>query len=179
MSSLHQDPSSLLSLPITVERIILTIRNPLQRLHQQGIPSWYEEIESAMEKLVRLGTKISAYPQAVEAHDKLHALANAVQPLEIIYSIINDQLIRNVQNVANQRCDNGHLSLFLALMDGWLRSCEEYVRRLRSPRFADDISGFEDAYRELIAVSTPYMPDQSFKIDHILYLFDSLGLTKS
>jgi hypothetical protein len=129
MPSLFQDPSSALAVPITGERIMLTIRDPLQRLHNQQVPSWYQGIEGAIRKLVELGMKISVYPQAFEIQNKLHTLADAVLPLEGVNSIINNQLIRNMRDVASQRCDNGHLSLFLALVDGWLRSCEEYARR--------------------------------------------------
>jgi len=143
------------------------------------MPAWYQEIEAAVEKLVLLGIKISAYPQAIEAQNKLHALANAVAPLDAVNSIINNHLIRNTRDVAYSRCDNGHLSLFLALLDGWLRSCEEYVRRHRSERFADDISGFEDAYEELTAAASPHISNKPYRFDNLLYLFDNLGLTKS
>jgi hypothetical protein len=45
-------------------------------------------------------------------------------------------------------------------------------------RFADDISGFEDAYRELVAVANPHIADQTYVFENLLYLFDNLGLTK-
>jgi hypothetical protein len=95
------------------------------------MPSWYQEIEAAVEKLVHLGMKISAYAyyQAVEVRDKLHALASTGSHIVTFNSIIEKQLIRDMKANASSRCDNALLSVFLALVDSWLRSCEEYVRR--------------------------------------------------
>lgn len=178
MPSLHQEPSSSPALPIKSERIILTISDSLNRLHGQAMPACYQEIETAVEQLVQLGMKISAYPQAIEVQGKLHSLTTAVPPAEAMNSIINNQLIRNMRDIAYLRCDNAHLSLFVALVDGWLRSCEEYVRRHSSKRFADDILGVESAQRELIAVATRHV-NKSYHFDNLLHLFDNLGLTKS
>jgi len=76
------------------------------------------------------------------------------------------------------RCDIGHLSLFLAMMDGWLKSCEEYVRRNRSKRFGDHILRFENAYKELVAIANAHTTRMSYSFDNLLYLFDDLGLTE-
>ncbi len=179
MSSLHQDPSSLPVLPISDDRIILAIRHPLLRLHEQQMPSWYQEIEAVVTTLVHLGIKISVYPQAVEVLNKLHALSAAVTPSDAVYSIINNQLIRDIRDVVHRRCDIAHLTVFLALVDGWLRSCEEYVRRSSSKRFANDIVEFEDAYKKLMVVATPNITNKAYRFDNLVYLFDSLGLTNS
>jgi hypothetical protein len=179
MPSLHQDPSSLPVLPILSDRIILAIRDPLLRLHKQGMPPWHQEIEAIITTLVDLGIKISVYPQAVEAQNKLHALAAAVPPSDTVYTTIDNQLIRDMRDIVHKRCDNGFLSLFLALVDGWLRSCEEYIRRSSGKRFANDISGFEDAYKELMVVATPNIANKAYRFDNLVYLFDSLGLTNS
>lgn len=48
-----------------------------------------------------------------------------------------------------------------------------------SKRFADDISTFEDAYKELIAIANPHVTDKSHVSVDLLYLFDNLGLIKS
>ncbi|KAL5313796.1 hypothetical protein ACEPPN_018219 [Leptodophora sp. 'Broadleaf-Isolate-01'] len=124
------------------------------------MPSWYQKIEATIGTLVDLGIKISVYPQAVEVQNKLHALAAVVPPSD------------------TKRCGNGFLSLFLAFVDGWLRSCEEYIRR-SGKRFANDALGFEDAYKKLMLVATPNIANKAYRFDNLVYLYDSLGLTNS
>jgi len=51
----------------------------------------------------------------------------------------DNQPVRDMRDMVRKRCDNGFVSLFLAQVDQWLRSCEEYVRRSSGKRFANDI----------------------------------------
>lgn len=143
------------------------------------MPSWYQELEVIITTFVDLGIKIIVCPQAVEAQNKLHALAAAVPPSDTVYATIDNQLIRAVRDIVHKRCDSGFLSLFLALVDGWLRSCEEYIRRSSGKRSANDVLGFENAYRELMVVATLNIANKAYRFDNLVYLFDSLRLTNS
>ncbi|KAK9438611.1 hypothetical protein VB005_06758 [Metarhizium brunneum] len=161
------------------EGIRMAIRNPLQRLHKQELPTWYPDIEAALIKLIQLGTKISKYSQAFEPRRKLIAVADAIPHFDSIYSAINTQLIRNTRDCITSRLDRGNLSLILALVDGWLRSCEEYIRKEPSIRVYSDISAFEDAHKELITAATQHTSDGTHVPDDLLRLFDGLGLIKA
>lgn len=160
------------------EGIRMAIRIPLQRLHKQELPTWYPDIEAALIKLIQLGTKISKYSQAFEPRRKLIALADTISPFSSIYSVINTQLIRNTRDSVTSRVDRGNLSLVLALVDGWLRSCEEYIRKEPSIRVYSDILAFEDTHKELITAATQHTADRSHLPADLLRLFDSLGLIK-
>lgn len=126
--------------------------------------------------LVDLGIKISKLHEAIEIQNKLQALADAVRPSDTVCAIIDERLIRDVRDIVQKRCDTGFLTLFLALVDGWLRSCEEHIRRSSRKRFADDIRGFEDAYKKLVVVATPYIANKAYRFDNLVSLFDNLGL---
>ncbi|OAQ61598.1 hypothetical protein VFPPC_14598 [Pochonia chlamydosporia 170] len=179
MPPLHGDPNSdSTPLPILNDAIMGNIRDPLQRLHKQELPPWYQDIEEAIVKLVQLGTKISRHSEAVEARRKLKAIADATPPLDSVRSVINTQLIRNTRDCVGLRLDCGHLSLFLASVDGWLRSCEEFILKQPSIRTSSNISAFEDAYQELIAAAAPHTASESYVPDDLLGLFDNLGLIK-
>lgn len=115
----------------------------------------------------------------------LHPDPDRPLSLPIVESLIDAQLIRNMRDRATSRCSSGHLSLFLALTDSWLKTCEEFARRhhsqhARSQRF--DASAFDRAYSELLVIATPNIANKPYpadRLEHLLDLFDVLGLTKS
>ncbi|KAI0006611.1 hypothetical protein F4779DRAFT_595885 [Xylariaceae sp. FL0662B] len=177
MPSLYPDPASLPPLPITSDRVLGIIHNALETLHkQEGVPPFYPSIDAAITRLVQAGMKISAKHESPEITDKLGAMAEASLHFGCVRGLIDRQLIRNRREIALQRCDNGHLSLWLALVDTWLASCEEYARK-NCKRFAADVAAFDGAHEELTAVAVLHTAEKNYGFDNILQLFDSLGLT--
>lgn len=154
------------------------IQEPLQRLHQRGLPSWYPEIEACIDKLVNLGAQICQYPDATEAKHKIHAISEGVRPFDTINLLVRTHLIRGARDDVTRRCDIGSLSLALGLIDSWLRSCEEYVQRNNNKRIEGDGMTFDDVNRELSALAKPHLINKCRPYDNLLDLFDNLGLTK-
>lgn len=100
-------------------------------------------------------------------------MAAAVVPSDAVQALIDSQLIRHVRDAVRRRCDVAILSLFLALVDGWLRSCEEFARRGSAELFANDVAGFESAYQNLM------VPGEDYRFDNLVCLFDTLSPTGS
>lgn len=161
---------------------MVTIKIALQQLHGQDLPQWYQGINVALEELVRLAAEVSACPhsQANEARLRYQVLADADAALSEVRTIIANRLIRNAQAITSRQYGLLHLSLFLSLLDSWLRAAEEFSRlphARSSPRFSKTCSGFMNAYNELVAVARPHIAQEHYNHDNLLDLFDKTGLT--
>lgn len=135
-------------------------------------------MEECIGKLVDVGAQVCQFPNAYEARHKIYAVSEAVRPFDAINLITRTHLVRGPRDDVTRRCDVAGLSLALELIDSWLRSCEEYLRRNNNRRIEDNVAKFDDANRELRAIAKPHLNSNCRHYDNLLELFDNLGLTK-
>lgn len=172
MPSLYPDPSA--EPPVLPERIMLMIQEPVRRLNQP-LPVWYSDVEASVGKLIRLGVQTSLYPDAVETKHKLQAISEAISPVGAAGCVVDKYLGRGTRDEIARRYDCFSLSLALGLIDSWLRSCEDYMRRNCNKRIKDDLTQLSQLNRELGDISRRH-GIRDYSHDSVFHLFDSLGL---
>lgn len=172
MPSLYPDRSA--QPPVLPERIMLMIQEPVRRLNQP-LPVWYSDVEASVGKLIRLGAQTSLYPDAVETKHKLQAISEAISPIGAAGCVVDRYLGRGTRDEIARRCDCFSLSLALGLIDSWLRSCEDYMRRNSNMRIKDDLTQLSQLNRELSDISRRH-GIRDYSHDSVFHLFDSLGL---
>ncbi|TPX15375.1 uncharacterized protein E0L32_004652 [Thyridium curvatum] len=159
--------------PILSERILFTISSLLRSRYEMEMPPWWEETTPVLTQLVDLGIKVSKYPSAFEVWRKHKAVAECVPQIDLIFSTINAQLLRSARDVTASRCGSGLLALFLGLVDGWLRACEEHVQA-ESSRYSVDASEFRRIYQQLDAITRLHVGGVRNNFNDLIRFFDML-----
>ncbi|KAK7928655.1 hypothetical protein PG985_005653 [Apiospora marii] len=173
MPSLFQDAPAA---PIQAASIIGTISNLLTQ-HRRELPSWWNDTNPILTKLMELGVRVSAYPSASTVWRKHKNVHDCVLQIDHIHGVINTQLLRSARNVSLSRCAAAHLTLFLGVVDTWLRACEEYLQA-ESARFPADIANFEALHYELESVASLRGTSGIYTFENLIQLFDLLKETR-
>ncbi|TQV90314.1 hypothetical protein IF1G_10950 [Cordyceps javanica] len=170
MPSLFQDAPVA---PILPAAIIRTITDLLTPHAAQSLPSWWQETGPLLTDLIALGAKVSSYPSAQIVWRKHQHIHDCVQQIDAVHSIIKYRLLRSVRNQALSECAAAHLTLFLGVVDAWLRSCEEYLQD-ESARYPNDITAFNSLYYQLGSLAKPRLITGLHAVDNLVHLFDML-----
>jgi hypothetical protein len=188
MNSAGKDSSEpLCRLPISVEKIMRSIRDPLKRCNgAKEFDRAYPKIEPVLAKLVELGIDISASPSCSHwVTSKLRIVANMASAMDSTTKLIRQELSRDILKRVTAHCEKGHVVLFVALVESWLRACEEHVRTLLHD---EKIVAFEKAQEQLITIvkevlyvivndNRSYLPLFPDKVpDHLLHILTSFKL---
>ncbi|KAK8092625.1 uncharacterized protein PG998_014790 [Apiospora kogelbergensis] len=169
MPSLFQDAPAA---PIQAASIIGTISDLLTQ-HRRELPPWWKDTNPILTKLMELGVRVSAYPSANIVWKKHKNVHDCLLQIDVIQGMNKAQLLRSVRNVSLSRCAAAHLTLFLGVVDAWLRACEEYLL-VESARFPADMANFETLHHELESVASLRGTNGLYTFDNLVHLFDLL-----
>jgi len=122
---------------------------------------------------MELGVRVSAYPSASIVWKKHKNVHDCLLQIDVIHGTIQAQLLRGVRNISLSRCAAAHLTLFLGVVDAWLRACEEYLQ-VESARFPADVANFETLHHQLESVASLHATSGSYTFDNLIHLFDLL-----
>ncbi|KAI0164021.1 hypothetical protein GGR57DRAFT_272588 [Xylariaceae sp. FL1272] len=175
MPSLYPDPATLPPLPMTAMGITAPLDRSVKILHKDP-PEIFTKLMEIVERLVNLGSEVSAKQESKEIVQKLTHMGEVIDAHHTFEGIVDLQLIRHHRDVAIVRQNYGFLTTWLCLIDRWIVNCEHFARTTQ-PRYRTHVERFEIIHKDLSALVAENTDNKAYRFADLLQLFETLGIS--